>query len=302
MNGQDKFTTCPSCKARLKIAGAGRFRCPACNAIFEVSDTPAPQPQAAQKSGYCEFHPTRLATSICQVCGTLICAECVGEKADYPTCPRCRGTALRDEPINNPKSYLADLKDVLFKPQAFFSSITPKGNIGRALIFGVFWATVGNFVAGIWSYKSFKGLFERFGSGVDISTIFGSSFYIGSLIGSIIGNLILIFLATLVIHLCLLIFGGAKQGLEATLKGLAYAQSTYIWSAVPFLGALIVPTWWLVCATIALKNLHKTTTSKALLAILAPVIVVMILLIVAVMMFVAFFAKTFGSFFQQIPI
>lgn len=303
MSKEDKLTVCPNCKTHLKISGAGKYRCPLCKTVFQVSEPTFSYVESTQQVGYCEFHSSVLANYICQSCGALLCDLCAGDDKTYPICPRCKTKGFTDEPIKDPKRYLTDLSSVLFKPTEFFSSIPPRGNIGRAIIFGVLWATVGNFVAGIWSYEGFKVFFNKFGaqfgSSIDTSAIFSGSYYIGNLIGSAIGFLILLFLSTLVIHLFLLISGDAKMGIEATLKGLAYAQATNIWSAVPFLGALLAPIWWLICATIALKNLHRTTTAKALFAILAPAIIVMVLVIVAIVAFFAFFASMLGSSFHQ---
>ena len=299
---RENITRCPSCGVRLKTSGAGRFRCPACGAIFEVSEPSGQKAPEARDSGTCEFHPSRLATHICQVCGALICSDCAGNNLDYPVCPRCRGESYRSESAGDWKSYFTDLGAVLFKPQEFFSSVAPKGSVGRALLFGVGWATVGSFVGSLWSYESVRVIMEQFqaelGTELGGTITWGPLGMLANLFGGIVGNAIMIILGTLFIHLCLMIYGGANRGLETSLKALAYSHAAMVWNAVPLIGAMpIAPVWWVVCATVGLKNMHRTTTTKALFAVLTPM-----LLMFALLFFVLFilFATVAGAFLQAL--
>jgi len=299
VNQEDNVATCPSCGVRLKISGAGRLRCPACGAVFEVSGKTTESAAARARGGSCEFHPTRLATHICQECGALICSECVGENIDYPLCPRCRGEEYKQESIRDWKGYLTDLGSVLFKPQAFFSSVPPRGNVGRALLFGIGWAVIGKFFQSLWSYGLFKEFYvpfveqlgQEFGQGLDTAAFSGPAYFVGGLFGSMVWIAFVLILATLAIHLCLMLFGGANQGLEASLKGIAYSQAAYVWSAVPVVGFLVAPVWWIVCATVALKNFHRTTTTKSLFAVLTPMLVFAFFVMLAAILFFTLFAS-----------
>ena len=310
MPHSDRIAKCPSCGARLRISGAGRFRCPACGAVFEVSDEPPGAAQEHARSGSCEFHPTRLATHICQGCGALICDECTGGNLDYPLCPRCRGEDYRHEDIRDWRGYLTDLGGVLFKPQAFFSSIPARGNIGRAMLLGIGWAAVGRLVQSVWAYGLFADLYApfieqftmEFGQPMDIAELNSPLYFIGGTFGSLIWIGVRLILATLVVHLCLMIFGGANQGLEASLKGMAYSQAAYIWSAVPLVGPWVAFVWWIVCATVALKNFHRTTTTKSLFAVLTPILVLVFFAVIVVILFFALLASAITSTITQMGI
>jgi len=78
-------------------------------------------------------------------------------------------------------------------------------------------------------------------------------------------------LVTLVVHLFLLLFGGASGGVETTLRTLAYTHATNVFQVIPLLGGLVGLVWWLVVSIVALAVAHRTSVGKAAAAVLTPV-------------------------------
>ena len=55
-----------------------------------------------------------------------------------------------------------------------------------------------------------------------------------------------LFLSTIIFHIAMLITGAAKNGFETTFRVVAYAESTAIFHAIPFVGGWIAFGYWLV--------------------------------------------------------
>ena len=82
---------------------------------------------------------------------------------------------------------------------------------------------------------------------------------------------LVLFLVAGVLHLCLMLVGGARQGLEATIRVVAYSESATLLAIVPLCGGLAGTLWMLVLYVIGLRELHGTSTSRAVLAVILPV-------------------------------
>jgi len=86
-------------------------------------------------------------------------------------------------------------------------------------------------------------------------------------IGAIIGSA--------VIHVCLLMVGGAKQGFETTFRVVSFSQGAIapvglLLGCVPYLGALIHMVWIIVLTIIGISKAHEIPGGKAALAVLLP--------------------------------
>jgi hypothetical protein len=91
-----------------------------------------------------------------------------------------------------------------------------------------------------------------------------------------------LFIMSAIFHISLLIVGAGKRGFEATFRVVAYTSSTQIFGIVPVIGAFIVTIYNLVLWTIGFRESHRTTTGRALIAVLLPMIVVVTLVVLLV--------------------
>jgi hypothetical protein len=83
-----------------------------------------------------------------------------------------------------------------------------------------------------------------------------------------------LFIGSAIVHLCLMIVGGANQPFETTFRVLAFSQgSTGPLQMIPICGGAISGVWALVCNCIGLARAHGTDTGRAVLAVLLPLIV-----------------------------
>ena len=77
-----------------------------------------------------------------------------------------------------------------------------------------------------------------------------------------------------VLHGCLKLVGGANNSFETTARVVAYAGGAVnALNIVPLLGSLAASLWGPVLYTIALKEAHKTTYGRVILALLIPLMI-----------------------------
>ena len=82
------------------------------------------------------------------------------------------------------------------------------------------------------------------------------------------------FIGSGILHLCLMIVGGAKKPFETTFRVVCFSSgSTYLLSMIPFCGGMIAGVWNIVLECIGLARAHEIDTGKAVLAVLLPLIV-----------------------------
>src|SRR5204863_879753 len=85
---------------------------------------------------------------------------------------------------------------------------------------------------------------------------------------------IVLFVGSAVVHVCLMIVGGANKSFETTFRVLAFMHgSTGPLQMIPVCGGLIAGVWALIVNCIGLARAHETTTGRAVLAVFLPLIV-----------------------------
>jgi hypothetical protein len=103
---------------------------------------------------------------------------------------------------------------------------------------------------------------------------------------------VVLFIWSGIVHLCLMLVGGANQAYLVTFKTMCYVETASLANLIPFCGSYVSPIWSVVLAVVGLREVHRTTTGKAALAVLLPLGLFCICL--AVLMF-AFGAAMFGA-------
>jgi hypothetical protein len=175
-------------------------------------------------------------------------------------------------------AFFRTIKEVLFAPTAFFSRMPVSNGLTPPLFYGVIVNFVGGLIAillqvilfgSMWSFPGGEGM-EGMGGGVQL---FQTTFIIVYAIFLPLLIAIGLFVMSGIFHLCLLIVGAGKRGFEATFRVVAYTGSTAVFAVVPIVGGIIITIYDLVLWTIGFRESHRTTTGKALIAVLLPMIV-----------------------------
>jgi hypothetical protein len=171
-------------------------------------------------------------------------------------------------------AFIETLQMVLTKPDSAFREMKLEGGLADPILY----ALIGGCVGGIVSFLFSLG-FQSFGLFTDHRSPFAAMAGMG--VGSVAFIILLpmlivigLFIGSAVVHLCLMIVGGANKSFETTLRVLAFTQgSTGPLQMVPLCGGLIAGIWALVVNCIGLARAHETDTGRAVLAVFLPLIV-----------------------------
>ncbi len=171
------------------------------------------------------------------------------------------------------------VKLIVTAPSEAFSRLRSDGDVIWPLLFGLFFSWLGQFFNQIWNLifgQAMRSMLEGVG---DLGP-FGQLTPTG-LIGTVISISIWPFLFAIFIligagiyHLCLMLVGATNTsptGFEGTLKVLCYVQVSNLASVIPIAGGLITMVATLVLTVIGFKEVHRTTTGSAVVAVLIPV-------------------------------
>ena len=171
-------------------------------------------------------------------------------------------------------AFIETLAMVLTKPDLAFRTMKTEGGLAEPLIYGLIGGCVGGIVSlllslGLQSMGLFAGQRDTFAAlaGIGVGSI--------ALIVLVpVFIVIVLFIGAAIVHLCLMIVGGANKSFETTFRVLAFSQgSTGPLQIIPVCGGLIAGVWALVVNCIGLARAHETTTGRAVLAVLLPLIV-----------------------------
>src|SRR5438034_7377404 len=170
-------------------------------------------------------------------------------------------------------AFIETLQMVLTRPAEAFTVMKREGGFGEPLIYGVVGGSVGAIVAFLFSL-----LFHSFGMFAGQRNPLGAMAGMGN--GSIglivlvpLAIVIVLFIGAGIVHLCLMIVGGANQPFETTFRVLAFTQgSTGVLQLIPVCGGVIAAVWGIVVNCIGLARAHETDTGRAVPAVLLPLL------------------------------
>jgi hypothetical protein len=171
-------------------------------------------------------------------------------------------------------AFVETLVMVLTKPSEAFAVMKREGGVGEPLIYALIGGCLGGLVSALFSLGlQSAGLFadrhDTFSAMAGMGV--GSAAFIVLLPLFVV---VWLFIGSAIVHLCLMIVGGANQSFETTFRVLAFTQgSTGPLQMIPVCGGLIAFVWALVCTCIGLARAHETDTGRAVLAVLLPLIV-----------------------------
>src|SRR6059058_1465233 len=170
-------------------------------------------------------------------------------------------------------AFIETLQMVLSKPVAAFSAMKREGGLGEPLLYAVIGGTFGGVFAVTYNFtlRLFTPFGDRQGA---MAHVFGGLGWIFLLILTPLFVAIGMFVASAILHVCLMIVGGAKQSFETTFRVVCFAEgSASPLLVIPFCGGLITGIWKIVLYCIGLARAHETDTGRAVIAVLLPLIV-----------------------------
>ena len=255
----------------------------------------------------------------CPSCGQAIpdpyagvrCPSCSAPLSAAAGAPPDAGALPAAEPVGTPwerrrergffKAILETLRSSLFEPTAFYETMPKREHLGSAVGYALLLGWLGMIGGMFWSIV-FSGaettLLQSLGLerperalSAEVQRIIQVcvALFAPALI------LIFLFIWSGILHLCLLIVGGAREGFEATARVYSYAMgSTSLFQWVPICGGLIGLIWSLVLQIIGLSRAHGIGGGRAAAAVLMPLALCCVLGVVVVVMFAGAIAALAG--------
>lgn len=172
------------------------------------------------------------------------------------------------------KAYFDTVSMVLTQPAAAFSMMKTEGDMMGPMLFALIGGSAGLIVSLLLQIAlhsvGFMANRQTAMFGMGVVGIWSIGYIILIPVIVIVG----MFVGSGILHLCLMILGGAKKPFETTFRVVCFSSgSTYLLSMVPFCGGVIAGVWNIVLECIGLARAHETDTGKAVMAVLLPIVV-----------------------------
>ena len=170
-------------------------------------------------------------------------------------------------------------REVLTAPTRFFRAMPVAGGVGAPLLYAVIVGWVGLVATALYQaiFRSVAGShFAAFGDRPELAALFGwAESWVGFVVQAVFGGVFVVigvFLSAGILHLMLLLLGGARRDFEATLRVVCFAQATSVVFLVPFCGQFVGFVWTIVLYVIGVSQAHGIGTGKAAAAVLLPIV------------------------------
>jgi hypothetical protein len=180
------------------------------------------------------------------------------------------------DPLN---SFVDVVRRVVVQPMAFFAGLSRQGSLLGPLVFALICIEVSVVLVGLLTFLGTPGgITWLFGARGDQ----GFLAFLGGLVIAPIAGTVGLFLTALVMHLLIiLVVGSRHSGFGATFRVVAYSSVSSLLGWLPFIG-WIFSLYRLYLATVGIRQMHSTTTGRALIVVLLPAILILILVLVVV--------------------
>jgi hypothetical protein len=189
-------------------------------------------------------------------------------------------TSGGDYDLSDPVGSFVDVvRRVVFQPPTFFAGLPRQGSLLSPLVFALVCTEISVLLVGLLTFLDVPG---------GITWLFGARgnqgflAFLGGLVIAPIAAAVGVFLTALVTHLLvILVVGSGHSGFGATFRIVAYSSVTSLAGWIPFVG-WIFSLYRLYLATVGIREMHATTTGKALLVVVLPAILILALVMVVV--------------------
>jgi Yip1-like protein len=172
-----------------------------------------------------------------------------------------------------PGALVETVRLMITSPRGAFERVPVRGDVLRPVIYALLLGWVGLFFTAVYELTLGSMVRSMMPAGVGQDPAAARFFYIAMIPFGPLYVALGLLLSSAILHVSLLVVGGAKNGYVATLRALCYTQSASIALVLPFCGSLLGSVGIIVLEVIGLSVLHRITIGKALVAVLIPVVV-----------------------------
>lgn len=224
---------------------------------------------------HCGFAATEESRT-CPVCGSPLTPP---DPADARALP-----PWEDPSRPFPENLIATWRESLFEPATFFARIVETTPLARPLLYFLAVTVIGAFFTLWWELLGvWPGGWQDGGDGAPLPEGVPALL---SFFASPFAGLVGLAIWTSILHLFVLLLATEHRGIGATARLLCYAGGPTVLTLVPFLGPLVGLVWIVVLQVVGVRQVHRTTTGRAVAAVLVPALTILALLTVLVMLLV----------------
>ncbi len=172
--------------------------------------------------------------------------------------------------------FVATIRLLATTPGEAYRRMPAAGGIGRPLLFSIIVGWIGIAISAVWMLL-FGGMWLPF---LDHSQLGGAGAAFGlsswmtimMMVAAPILVLIGVFIQAAILHLMLMLTGGANKNFEATTRVCSYAYTAQLAQILPFCGGIVATVWSLILLIIGLATTHGITRGKAAVAVILPLV------------------------------
>jgi hypothetical protein len=188
------------------------------------------------------------------------------------------------------------LTSILGRPGEAFRAMHVSGGLGRPIMYAMIGLGIGQ-LGMLLLRLALLAVAAAGGAKFELVALQMGFNVVGAIIGTVLGATVGCFISSAILHVCLLMVGGEKNGYEATFRVCAYSVGTFgTFQIVPILGPCVAFIWQIVVTIIGLAEAHETSGGKAALAYFIPLITCFACLVIGG---IAFGAMIFTALSQQ---
>ena len=169
------------------------------------------------------------------------------------------------------KAFVDTASVLLTRPNEAFVLMKREGGLMDPLLFAMIGGSLGTIASTLFQIglASIPGI----GGSNNVVAMFGMGMVFGFLLLTPLFVALGVFLFSAVVHLCLMLAGGANKTFETTFRVVCYSSgAAYLFSIIPFCGGYITPVFNIVLECVGLSRAHETTMGKSVFAVLLPLI------------------------------
>jgi hypothetical protein len=176
-------------------------------------------------------------------------------------------------------AFVQTVSMVLTRPTEAFTVMRTEGGIGDPLIFGVIGGSIGAIVwtlvsAAIHSLGWAAALSQQNSLESMMGASVGGAMIFFRIIVAPVFIAIGLFIWAGLVHVCLMMLGGANKPFETSFRALSFAYgATALFCIVPCCGAAVALVWGLIADCIGISRSQETDIGRAVVAVILPLVV-----------------------------
>ncbi len=269
---EGKQTKCPQCGQLMRIPGIGSAT-PELGRSGEPAVSPGARSPGQRESGVFEGRPLTGPDFENPYAPPTAAGPSAGTYARGDTQPRDGPPWERDG--YSLHSFWETAKPIIIAPTTIFSSVRREGGLGSPILFAMAGSLTGSLGSVLWT-SALQFMLLAAANGPNAPDAVGVHVVIAliqAVIGATVGVLIGLFLGTGIIHLALMMLGGANDPFETTFRVVAYTNGAVaLLNIIPCVGPFLAFFSYFISTIIGVAHMQGISGAKSATAVLLPIL------------------------------